>query len=174
MNRSCSFWPTPQLQQQGIRSLSVTYSTAHGNAGSLTCDRGQETNPPHGYQLDSFPLRRSGNSLGPFQITASALSTGMCKILCVTFKRGGVSVSHSLLPLLKVRPTGLQSQMLGRSSSQCRTLGWGAGCGVWTPHSLRRTSAIVIVLLFVGFLLGGRGLDYVILPPIFVVLSLYL
>ena len=29
-------WPTPQAQQCTIRSASVTYTTAHGNAGSLT------------------------------------------------------------------------------------------------------------------------------------------
>ena len=34
LNQSCSFQPTPQ--QQRIRALSVTYTTAHSNAGSLT------------------------------------------------------------------------------------------------------------------------------------------
>ena len=33
---SCSCWPTPQPQQQGIRTMSTTYTAAHGNAGSLT------------------------------------------------------------------------------------------------------------------------------------------
>ena len=33
---SCCHWPTPQLQQQQIRVMSGTYSTAHGNTGSLT------------------------------------------------------------------------------------------------------------------------------------------
>ena len=33
---SCSRWPTPQSQQHRIRAISVTYTTAHGNAGSLT------------------------------------------------------------------------------------------------------------------------------------------
>ena len=28
--------PTPQPQQCGIRAASATYTTAHGNAGSLT------------------------------------------------------------------------------------------------------------------------------------------
>ena len=35
-NRSYSCWPTPQPQQCRIRAESVTYTTAHGNAGSLT------------------------------------------------------------------------------------------------------------------------------------------
>ena len=35
-NQSCSCWPTPQPQQHGIQATSVTYTTAHGNAGSLT------------------------------------------------------------------------------------------------------------------------------------------
>ena len=34
----------------GIRASSVTYTTAHGNAGSLTPEQGQGLNPsPHGY-----------------------------------------------------------------------------------------------------------------------------
>ena len=35
-NRSCSHRPTPEPQQRGIRAASATYTTAHGNAGSLT------------------------------------------------------------------------------------------------------------------------------------------
>ena len=35
-NLSCSRRPTPQPQQCGMRAASVTYTTAHGNAGSLT------------------------------------------------------------------------------------------------------------------------------------------
>ena len=34
--RSCSRRPTPEPQQRGIRAASATYTTAHGNAGSLT------------------------------------------------------------------------------------------------------------------------------------------
>ena len=33
---SCSCQPTPQPQQHGIPAVSVTYTTAHGNSGSLT------------------------------------------------------------------------------------------------------------------------------------------
>ena len=35
-NRSCGQWPTPEPQQRGIQGASVTYTTAHCNAGSLT------------------------------------------------------------------------------------------------------------------------------------------
>lgn len=45
-----------------------------------------------------------------FQITASALGFGACKILHILFKRG-VSVSYSQLTLLNISPTGYQDQM---------------------------------------------------------------
>ena len=35
-NRSCSHRPMSEIQQQGIRATSVTHTTAHSNAGSLT------------------------------------------------------------------------------------------------------------------------------------------
>ena len=35
-NRSSSCQPTPEPQQRGIRAATATYTTAHGNAGSLT------------------------------------------------------------------------------------------------------------------------------------------
>ena len=37
-NRSCSFEPTPQLQQRGFQAISATYTTAQGNARSLTIE----------------------------------------------------------------------------------------------------------------------------------------
>ena len=36
LNQSYSCWPTPQPQQLGSRAASVTCTTAHGNARSLT------------------------------------------------------------------------------------------------------------------------------------------
>ena len=36
MGRICSCQPTPQPQQCGIRATSATYTTAHGNARSIT------------------------------------------------------------------------------------------------------------------------------------------
>lgn len=35
-NRSCCCRPTPQPQQRQIRATSATYTTVHGNAGSVT------------------------------------------------------------------------------------------------------------------------------------------
>ena len=41
--------PTQGPQQRRIRAASATYTTAHGNAGSLTPEQGQGLNPqPHG------------------------------------------------------------------------------------------------------------------------------
>ena len=76
---------------------------------------------------------------GSFQITTSALGPGACDIFWV-------SISHSSPELLKVSPTGLQTQMFWGVIIWC----WGAQCGVQTAHSLGRTSAIIISLLFVG------------------------
>ena len=36
LNRSCSFWPSPQPQQRGIQVVCATYTTARGNIRSLT------------------------------------------------------------------------------------------------------------------------------------------
>ena len=36
VNPSCSCWPTPHPQQREIQAVSATYTTAHGNAVSLT------------------------------------------------------------------------------------------------------------------------------------------
>ena len=38
-NQSCSCWPTPQPQQLGVPATSVTHTTAHGYARSLTRDQ---------------------------------------------------------------------------------------------------------------------------------------
>ena len=44
------FWPTPQPQQCGNQAASMTYTTAQGNAGSLTIEQGEGSNPhPHEY-----------------------------------------------------------------------------------------------------------------------------
>ena len=52
--------PASEPQQRQIRAVTATYTTAHGNAGSLTQ---WDSNPKsHGSQLDSFPLRHDGNS----------------------------------------------------------------------------------------------------------------
>ena len=36
LKQSCTCWPAPQPQQCGSQATSVTYTTAHGNGGSLT------------------------------------------------------------------------------------------------------------------------------------------
>ena len=110
------------------------------------------------------PRSAGGSDPGSFQITASALSPGVCEILCVPFE-SGVSISHSPLPLLKVSPTDLQSQMWGLLS-QCKTQAWRAGCGPWTPCSLRRTYSIVVVLPPVVCLPGDMGFYYTMSPPL--------
>ena len=45
-------------------------------------------------------------------------------------------------------------------------LGWGAQ----TPHSFGRTSAVVIILLFVGCVTRGVGLDYTASLPLLLIL----
>ena len=61
-NQSCNCQPTPQPQQHGIQATFVTYTTAHGNARSLTHWRGQGSNlHRHGCQSDSFLLSHDGN-----------------------------------------------------------------------------------------------------------------
>lgn len=47
---------------------------------------------------------------------------------------------------------------------------WGTWGGAWSPHSLGRTSAVVIVLLFVGCLHRVVGLDCTTTPPLLHVL----
>ena len=55
IGRSCSLRPTPEPQQLGIRAMSATYTTAHGNAGSLTTEQGQGSNlRPHSSYSDSL------------------------------------------------------------------------------------------------------------------------
>ena len=36
LNRSCSLQPTPEPQQRQIQAASASYTTPHGNTGSLT------------------------------------------------------------------------------------------------------------------------------------------
>ena len=49
VDQSCSCWPTPQPQQQGIQAPSVTYTTVLGNSDCRPTEQGQRSNPhPHG------------------------------------------------------------------------------------------------------------------------------
>jgi len=53
-NRSCSHPPTPQPQQHRIWTESATYTTAHGNAGSLTHWARPGIEPTTSWFLDSL------------------------------------------------------------------------------------------------------------------------
>lgn len=90
---------------------------------------------------------------GPFQIAASALGPRTCEILHMSFKSGAY-LPHSPLALPKLNTTSLQSQTFWGLSCITESLGSGARCVAWTCHSLGRTSAIVLILIFVGSLPG--------------------
>ena len=63
-SRSCSCQPQEHL----IRAESATYTTAHGNTGSLTHQARPGIEPsPHGYQLGSLLLSHDRNSAAGFQ-----------------------------------------------------------------------------------------------------------
>ena len=70
------------------------------------------------------------------------------------------SLSHSPLALLKVSLTGLQSQTFWGLFSQC----WGAQSMVQASHTMGRTSAIIIILSFVGYPFRSMGLGYIMSP----------
>ena len=56
-------WPMPQPQQRRIWTMSATYTTAHGNASSLTHEVFPEIEPATSWLLlDSFLLRHNGNA----------------------------------------------------------------------------------------------------------------
>ena len=51
---SCNCWPTPQSQQCQMWAVSATYTTAHGNPGSLTHWRGPKIEPASSWVLVGF------------------------------------------------------------------------------------------------------------------------
>ena len=63
--------------------------------------------------------------------------------------KSGVFISLSFLALPKANPTGFSSILMAYIS-HVRSLVWEAQCRTWTPCSLRRSSAIVFSLPFVG------------------------
>lgn len=75
-----------------------------------------------------------------------------CMRLCMHHWRGE-SASYSLPVLLYARLLGFKGKYSRGSSFQCRSLGWGAQCGVVTHCFLGRTSEVANTLLFVGRLL---------------------
>ena len=77
------------------------------------------------------------------------LGSQSIEILCEPFKNT-VCIFHSPLVLLKVSPTSLQSQMFqGFSLPRVGPMGLGTRYGSWTPQFLGRTSAIVIMFIYV-------------------------
>ena len=67
-NQSCSCRPAPQPQQRCIRALSATYTTAHGNAGSLTHGARPGMEPASSRIPVGFLTRRAtmGTPMTPF------------------------------------------------------------------------------------------------------------
>ena len=62
-NGTTSHWPMPQPQQHQIWAVSVTYTTAQGNARSLIHWARARIEPEtHGYKSDSFLLSHGRNS----------------------------------------------------------------------------------------------------------------
>lgn len=101
--------------------------------------------------------------LGFFQVTASVLGFRVCEVLCAPFK-SGVCVSYSPLTVLYLSPVPFKATCFEGVIFQLRTARLG------------RTSAIVIVFLFVGCLPGSGGLDYTVSAPathVIMVPSLY-
>lgn len=88
------------------------------------------------------------DGLGFFQSATFALSIGASE----PFK-SRISIPYHAMVLLS--PTGFQSQMFWGLISQCRSQGWGAWCGVQTPHSSGRSSMFVWSLPIVGRQAGG-------------------
>ena len=59
--------PTPEPQQRGIRAASATYTTAHGNAGSLTHQAKAGTEPATSWFLVGF-VNHCTTTGTPYQI----------------------------------------------------------------------------------------------------------
>ena len=129
--------------------------------------------PPVSLSLGKSPLPLAGpgdcpraaseSDPGFFQIVASELGLTMCEILHVPCL-SGVSISYRPLALLNASCT-FKGRYSGGLSSWCQDPhDWEAWYGSWTHHSLGRTSAIVTILLFIGYLLGS-WLYHVSTPP---------
>ena len=118
--------------------------------------------PQHELQFSRSRLA-GGADPGSFPITAFALGSGSREILCVPFK-SETSISHSLLGLRKVGPTGLQNQMFWGLSSHFRTPGlrttmWGLD-PLLLEGNLCNYHNYCNFFLFVDHPPRGVGLDY--------------
>ena len=111
------------------------------------------------------PRSVEGSDPGTFQINTSVLGVGVCEVLHVPFKSGVCFLQPSGSPILKPHWSSKQD-ILGASLPNAGPPGWVVWCGAWTPCSLCRNSAIVIILPFVGCLPGGVGLAYTVSLPL--------
>ena len=119
------------------------------------------------------PRSAGGSDPGFFQIIAFSLGPRACEILCTPF-RIGVSISHRPLVLPKVSAASLQSQTFVELVLLMQDPWAGEWCGASTSCSLRRTSASVVIFLFVGHPPRGMGVDYITSPPLLPVLLWFL
>ena len=106
-----------------------------------------------------------------FQIIA-CLGLKQCESLLMTF-RSGASVFYTLLDLLHTRSTDLQSQMFWELIFPVQDSLVGSLMLSRTPHSLGRTSAIVIILLFVGNLPSYMSLDCIASLFLYILLGVF-
>ena len=108
------------------------------------CPQGELQLPP------ASPGSAPGSDPSSFQMTTSALGSRTCEILCEPFKSGVCFPQPSGSPESKPRWPS-KPNILGAHLPGAGPLGQGTQCGAWTPHSLRRDFAIVIIPLFVGY-----------------------
>ena len=95
-NQSCSYWPVPQPQQHRIEAESVTYTTAHVNARSLTHWARLGIEPASSWILVGFistePQQELNVILNNVCITESWASKAQCCAACVSDKAAASSV----------------------------------------------------------------------------------
>ena len=80
-NWSCCYRPTPQPQQHRIQNSSATYTTAHGNAGSLTHRVRPGIEPTSSWILVGFVSAAPQWELLILFLWPSNISLGMCVFL---------------------------------------------------------------------------------------------
>lgn len=105
----------------------------------------------------------------------SAMSVWMCVILCVRFKTG-VSISHSHLVFPKGCPSIFQSKIFWRLIFAIQPHpGLGSSMSFWVPSFFCEKFCSCIILLFLGFIhTQAIRLDYILSPPLQLVLLLFL
>ena len=97
--------------------------------------------------------KQVGLTQAPFKLLLLPWVPESVRLLCTPFKSGvsfpQPSGSSKRKPHWPSKPN-----VLGAHLPSAEPLGREVQCGAWTPHSLGRTSAIVIILQFVGHLWG--------------------